>query len=298
MNFCAACGTRLDAGLRFCTGCGAPVRAAQPQPAPAPVPQPTPEAPWAAQPVTAAWQAGEPFGVEPQGEAEGRRRGPLILAALLAVAVVLGVGYALVGRDGHEVGSAERAEQNAGAAATTTSKAPASSSAGSKETARPTRTSGPRGPLRPVSVTATCQAPPGQDAAGTPITYDPAFTLDGVGETAWRCPGSAVGQRLVFDFGTPVTLTSVGLVPGYDKTDPVDGSNRFVDNRTVTGVTWRFDDGSAHRQAIPAPQRAMTTSTLPTPERTQRVVLEITGTGNDTAIRDFTTISDVAFAGY
>jgi hypothetical protein len=90
----------------------------------------------------------------------------------------------------------------------------------------------------------------------------------------------------------------VGLVPGYDKTDPVDGSNRFADNRTVTGVTWRFDDGSAHRQAIPDPQRAMTTATLPTPERTQRVVLEITGTGNDAAIRDFTTISDVAFVGY
>jgi hypothetical protein len=122
-----------------------------------------------------------------------------------------------------------------------------------------------------VSVTATCQALAGQDAAGTPITYDPVFTLDGVGETAWRCPGSAVGQQLVFDFGTAVTVASVGLVPGYDKTDPVDGSRRRHGALRVA---------------------------LPTPERTGRVVLQIAGTGNDTAIRDFTAISDVAFAGY
>jgi hypothetical protein len=43
-----------------------------------------------------------------------------------------------------------------------------------------------------------------------------------------RCPGSAVGHQLVYDFGSPVTLTSVGLVREYAKVDPVDGSNRFA----------------------------------------------------------------------
>jgi hypothetical protein len=31
---------------------------------------------------------------------------------------------------------------------------------------------------------------------------------------------------------------------------------------------------------------------------TSRVVLDIAGTGNDTAVRDFTAVSDVAFTGY
>lgn len=154
------------------------------------------------------------------------------------------------------------------------------------------------GPLQPVSVTATCTAPPGVDAAGSPVTYDAQLTLDGVGSTAWRCPGSAVGQKLTFDFGSPVTLSSVGLVPGYAKTDPVDGTDRFAENRTVTAVVWHFDDGTTQRQAISAPSRAMATMQLPTAAKTTRVVLEIAGTGNDTAIRDFTAISDVAFTGY
>jgi len=135
------------------------------------------------------------------------------------------------------------------------------------------------------------------DAAGVPVTYDPVNTLDGVGGTAWRCPGSAVGQRLVLDFGRPVLLTSVGLVPGYDKTDPVDGTDRFGENRTVTAVTWSFDTGAAHRQDVPLPGRAMARARLEAPVTTTRVVLEIAGTGNDGAIRDFTTISDVAFTG-
>jgi hypothetical protein len=135
------------------------------------------------------------------------------------------------------------------------------------------------------------------DAANAPVSYDAMNVLDGVGSTAWRCPGSAVGQQLVFDFGRPVTLASVGLVPGYDKVDPVDGKDRFAENRTVTSVTWRFDDGAGHRQEIAIPTRTMVQERLSRPVTTTRVVLEITGTGNDGAIRDFTTISDVAFVG-
>ena len=119
------------------------------------------------------------------------------------------------------------------------------------------------GPLQPVSVRATCQADPGVDSAGTTITYEPDRTLDAVPATAWRCPGSAVGHQLVYDFGGPVTLAAVGLVPGYAKIDPADGSDRFAENRTVTAVTWRFDDGSSHRQAIAGPGRPWVTVDLP-----------------------------------
>ena len=120
------------------------------------------------------------------------------------------------------------------------------------------------------------------------------------GRGARRQPGGegrVVDQRLVFDFGRPVVLASVGLVPGYDKTDPVDGTDRFGENRTVTAVTWGFDTGGVHRQDVAAPSRAMAEVRLGEPVTTTRVVLEIAGTGNDGAIRDFTTISDVAFTG-
>jgi hypothetical protein len=154
------------------------------------------------------------------------------------------------------------------------------------------------GPLHPVSVTATCQAPPGVDSAGNPVSYEPELTLDSEGATAWRCPGSAVGQQLVYDFGTPVTLASVALVPGYAKVDPVDGSDRFTENRTVTAVVWMFDYGAPHEQAIASPSPAMAESELSTGVVTRQVVLEIAGTGNPDAVRDFTAISDVHFTGY
>jgi len=41
----------------------------------------------------------------------------------------------------------------------------------------------------------------------------------------------------------------------------------------------------------------MARARLDVPVPTTRVVLEIAGTGNDGALRDFTTISDVAFTG-
>jgi hypothetical protein len=154
------------------------------------------------------------------------------------------------------------------------------------------------GPLQPVSVTATCQAPPSVDSVGNTITYEPQLTLDAVDGTAWRCAGSAVGQRLVFDFVRPVTLASMGLIPGYAKIDPADGTDRFSENRTVTSVVWWFDDGTAQAQTIPSPAPTLASVRLPAGATTSQVVLEIIGTGNDGAVRDFTAISEVRFTGY
>jgi hypothetical protein len=154
------------------------------------------------------------------------------------------------------------------------------------------------GPLQPVSVTATCQAPPGVDSVGNTITYEPELTLDAVGATAWRCPGSATGHRLVYDFGAPVTIASLALVPGYAKVDPVDGTDRFAENRTVTAVVWWFDDGTSHRQTIASPGPSPAEADLSAGVVTSQVVLEIADTGNDGATRDFTAISDVSFTGY
>ncbi|MGY1711340.1 hypothetical protein ACI8AC_17725 [Geodermatophilus sp. SYSU D00758] len=102
----------------------------------------------------------------------------------------------------------------------------------------------------------------------------------------------------MYEFAEPVTVTAVGLVPGYAKVDPADGTDRFAENRTVTAVSWHFGGGASHQQRIPAPQPDLTTSQLPAEVRTTRVVLEVAGTGNPAAQRDFTAISDVLVTGY
>ncbi len=314
MRFCGACGVQAGSGQRFCIACGANLqpavwseRGTAPEPAFA---YPVPPAAWpVAQAAPVADEDAE------TGEAPPRvpdRRRPLVVAALaLGGLLVVGGGYLVGDRLLLADDSSAAAQDGVStpdpgtAAAPPTEPAPSVDAgladAGSRQDVVPVPTVPvppvAAGPLLPRSVSATCQAPPGLDAAGAPVTYDPANTLDGVGGTAWRCAGSAVGQRLVFDFGRPVVLASVGLVPGYDKTDPVDGTDRFGENRTVTAVTWSFDAGAVHRQDLPVPSRAMAEVRFGEPVTTTRVVLEIAGTGNDGAIRDFTTISDVAFTG-
>ena len=251
-------------------------------------------APWA----VASAEAPVP-GVEPTSSPYGRGRGGgrwIAVTAAVVCLVLAGVAIAwfLTGDPGTD-----------DAAASSTVGAPPSKSAdtadgepGNSASSSAPEATAPSGPLQPRSVTATCQAEDGVDSAGTTTTYDPEHVLDGRTETAWRCAGSAVGARLVLEFDGPVTVTSVGLVPGYAKMDPSDGSNRFTQNRTITSVTWRFDDATTHVQEIPAPQPFPTDSRLMAAVSTTRVVLEISGTGNDTAMRDFTAISDVQISGY
>ncbi len=322
MRSCGACGVRAGTGQRFCIACGANLQPAvysgQGTHAGPVVAYPVPPAAWPAAhlvPDTAP-EAHEEAGPRHASRAPDRR--PSTMAALACAGLlVVGGGYLvgdrlLLADDGPAV-----AQDGPGTPDPAADAGPATdpglADAGSQEDVAPVPTvpvpppaiapppsavSPPAvGPLLPASVSATCQAPPGVDSAGAPVGYDAVNTLDGIGGTAWRCAGSAIGQRLVFDFGRPVALASVALVPGYDKTDPVDGTDRFGENRTVTAVTWGFDSGAVHRQEVAAPGRAMAEARLSAPVTTTRVVLEIAGTGNDGAVRDFTTISDVAFTG-
>lgn len=316
MRFCGSCGAQAGPGQRFCIACGAnlhPAVASGRDAGPEPVfAYPVPAAAW----PSAVEAAPEQVGPRHAAHVPDRRR-PLAVAALACAGLlVVGGGYLvgdhlLLGDDDPAVAQDVPAPDPAAGAGLedagsqedltplpTVPVLPPATAAPSAPVAPPAAAApAAPGPLLPRSVTATCQAPPGVDAAGAPVTYDPANTLDGVGGTAWRCAGSAVGQRLVFDFGRPVVLTAVGLVPGYGKTDPVDGTDRFGENRTVTAVTWSFDGGPSHRQDVAAPSRTTAETLLSGPVTTTRVVLEIAGTGNDGAIRDFTTISDVAFTG-
>lgn len=169
----------------------------------------------------------------------------------------------------------------------------------------PARSSAPGQPLpkelddlQPVSIGARCVAPASQDSAGVPILYSTDQMLDGRFDTAWRCPGAAVGEEIVIDFGRPVTITALALVPGYAKIDPHDGVDRFSQNRTITGLTWGFDNGSALDHVIARPSPQFDDIELTSPVETRFIVLEIKTTGNESADRDFTAISELAFVGF
>ncbi|MGH3794700.1 MAG: NADase-type glycan-binding domain-containing protein [Pseudonocardiaceae bacterium] len=120
-------------------------------------------------------------------------------------------------------------------------------------------------PLWGASVSASCVLPSSQDAGGTIVGYEPENAIDGLPDTAWRCGGNGIGQRLEISFPSTVTLTSVGMVPGYAKTDPYDGTDRYAQNRRISAVRYMFDDGSAVTQNFDtsASHRSLQTLALP-----------------------------------
>jgi len=151
------------------------------------------------------------------------------------------------------------------------------------------------GDVTPVAASvaqASCEADASRDAAGRPVTYEPALSVDADPETAWRCPGDGIGEMLVLDLGGSVRIAEVALVPGYAKTDAADGTDRYAENRRITAVRWRFDDGTTVEQELdPDPTlRDLQTFRVP-PRATQRLVLEIVSSSD--AERDTVAVSAV-----
>jgi hypothetical protein len=151
------------------------------------------------------------------------------------------------------------------------------------------------GDVTPVAASvaeASCEADASRDAAGRPVTYEPALSVDADPETAWRCMGDGVGETLVLDLGGSVRVAEVALVPGYAKTDVADGTDRYTENRRITAVRWRFDDGTTVEQELdPDPAlRDLQTIRVP-PRATRRLVLEIVSSSD--ADRDTVAVSDV-----
>jgi hypothetical protein len=146
---------------------------------------------------------------------------------------------------------------------------------------------GPVTVLTPVSADASC-ATTGTDSAGTPFRYQGINAFDSDPESAWRCEGAGYGQWLRADFGTPVTITEVGLVPGYDKVDPYDGTDRFAQSPRILGATWTFDDGTVVSQSFdtsPTTGRDLQTVSVP-PVRTSSVLLTVTTTVPGSTVGD------------
>jgi hypothetical protein len=161
---------------------------------------------------------------------------------------------------------------------------------------RPTREAtaphGWTGPVSSVSVdaiAADCTAPPSSDAAGHSVSYEPENATDGKADTAWRCAGSAVGERLTLRLSHPVDIAEVGLIPGYAKTDPASGADRYAENNRITRVRWTLADGVGVVQRLDPDPSSRAVQGLRVPRTTtDTVVLEILavqrGSRNATAI--------------
>lgn len=143
------------------------------------------------------------------------------------------------------------------------------------------RLTGPayRGAVDPVPVGAThagCRAPAGVDSAGNRVTYPARNMLDSAPSSAWRCVGDGRGVTLTFSLPRPRPIAQVGLIPGYAKTDPYSGADRYAENRRISRVRWSFDGGAWVEQTFRTGRfdRQMQTMRIP-PVRTHRVTVTI-----------------------
>jgi hypothetical protein len=155
-------------------------------------------------------------------------------------------------------------------------------------------TGGPRSELirTGVGVTASDTAPSSTDGAGNVVTYVPANVIDGRIETAWRAPGDGRGVTLTLVFDNAVDVTRIGLIPGYSKSDPATGVNRFSQDRIIRSVRYLVPGRPPIEQTFrpdPVPQFVHVGAT------TRRITIEI---GSTTAPGggprfDYTAISEI-----
>lgn len=184
-------------------------------------------------------------------------------AGLVAIALVLGA-YGI----GRLLASSSPGASQGGASS--------GDSSGASATSRPY--TGALRPVRPTGVTASCTAAPGVDAGGNRVRYQPRNTLDGDGSTAWRCDGRGVGERLTFALPAGTQVAEVGLVPGYAKTDPVNGVDRYAQNDRITAVRWTIGDRTVVQRLSPdGHDRSLRTVRIPVTQAS-RVRLQILAT--------------------
>lgn len=132
---------------------------------------------------------------------------------------------------------------------------------------------------RVTAAGASCQAANAFDAGGNKVSYQPANVFDQDMSTAWRCNGDGHGQQLTLTLDHTMPVGEVGLVPGYAKTDPYDGANRYAENDRITKVRWTFSDGSSVVQKLDgsANNRSMQTMRIPV-TRTSTIKMTILDT--------------------
>ncbi|HET6152375.1 MAG TPA: hypothetical protein VFE15_05420 [Marmoricola sp.] len=144
-----------------------------------------------------------------------------------------------------------------------------------------------------LTMTASCTAPPGVDSAGHPVDYEARNAVDGDSTTAWRCDGSGVGTTLTITLPSRTEVAEVGLIPGYAKTDPTSGDDRYAENNRITEVRWTLSDGVIVEQKLDGSPTDRDVQLLRVPATaTSTISLQIVAVRHGS--RDTTAISEVA----
>jgi hypothetical protein len=214
---------------------------------------------------------------------------------------VIGVsGLALIGA-AYAVGKVVSDDDGAPTAARPTVGSTTRPHASPSTRTKPPRTTAPAtvrggwdGPVSAVpvkAIAADCTAAPGRDSAGRAVTYVPENAIDDKADTAWRCDGTAVGQKLTLRLGGDVDVGEVGLVPGYAKTDPESGVDRYAENNRISRVRWTLGDGTSIVQRLDTDRSSRAVQLLRVPRTTtDTITLEVLavarGPRNTTAISD------------
>jgi hypothetical protein len=314
MNFCTRCGAELGLG-RFCTNCGAPVAGDLPADFPVgtavrpPLPPDDsavrPIAPpdasagsryplYADQAVLSAVAARmEP--VPPPRRHAATDRSWVLPIVLLVIAMVAAAtaGIWLATRDTGTAGGTN-----------TEPTSPASgpgSGTPSKETDEPSTAPDGQSNLAPqAEVDAPPPLPPGLDLANNRVSYPPENMLDENAESAYRVAGDGTGSVITFRLPETSTITEVGMVNGYAKTDTRSGRtiDWYAKNRRIIRVEWLFDDGTSVVQDLES-TREMQLLEIDS-EKTKTIelrILEVSAPGRPPLSKNVTAISDVVLLG-
>lgn len=128
------------------------------------------------------------------------------------------------------------------------------------------------------------------------MAYPAGNVSDGELATAWRTEGDGRGETLTLTWDHVVRVAAVGLVPGYDKRDPHDGTDRFWQNRRVASAQVVVDDGSSWTIEL-ADSRELQRFRLDPAPATTSVTIEILDTVAGDPGTDYTAVSEVSVLG-
>lgn len=140
-------------------------------------------------------------------------------------------------------------------------------------------------------ITASSTAPDGIDAAGRPVSYAVENLTDGDKSTAWRAPGTAIGESIELEFDQPCRVSTIRLLNGYHKVDSADKADRWKQNRRLSLVEIRagesvvtadLDAGSRRWQSVRLDASGVS-----------RITLLILGSRPSTSERDYTAVSEI-----
>lgn len=295
---CVRCGAIVPPGPAPCPLCGTPLTGQQGWPPPGEMLWPPPAQAGAADDTVIAdrtWPSGSQYPVQgafssptlgstiPPGPPPPRRRSavPVVVGLIVAALVVGSVTVGLLLRSRDAVAGTPGGGSVPVPGTRTT---PRQTVAAERETAAGCS-------LRGAVVEASGTATPGVDDSGAPISYDASNLIDGDPATAWRVPGRGIGESITVSFPRACSLTSLDVLNGYLKSDPVTGVDRWAQNRRVSQVAWRAGDESGTR-TLDFQSRSTQTLTIGPVEVTS-VTLTIVGSAPDVTERDFVALSEV-----